>query len=123
MGMLVCWAAAFLALPPMLLLMERWVPLERVSWWRRALGVHGEGVPFGEPFARLVASAPRTITVVGTALAIVGAVLTVRLRALRSDGVRHPTGSRATATPSPRCTACSTWPPSSPASWAWTGWR
>ena len=89
MGMLVCWAAAFLALPPMLLLMERWAPLERVSWWRRALRVNGEGVPFGEPFARLVASAPRTITVVGTALAIVGAVLTVVY--VRSDPMEYDT--------------------------------
>jgi hypothetical protein len=121
MGMLVCWAAAFLALPPMLLLIERWVPLERVSWWRRALRIHGEGVPFGEPFARLVASAPRTITVVGIALAIVGAVLTVVY--VRSDPMEYDTNRiRATATPSPRCTACSM-ASSSPAPWEWTGWR
>ena len=89
MGMLVCWTAAFLALPPMLLLMERWVPLERVSWWRRALRIEGEGIPFGEPFARIVAAAPRTITVVGTALAIVGAVLTVLY--VRSDPMEYDT--------------------------------
>ncbi|HZJ55887.1 MAG TPA: MMPL family transporter [Myxococcaceae bacterium] len=89
MGMLVCWGAAFLALPPMLLLMERFVPLERVSWWRRVLRVHGEGIPFGEPFARAVAAAPRTITVVGTVLAIAGAVLTVLY--IRSDPMEYDT--------------------------------
>jgi hypothetical protein len=89
MGMLVCWIAAFLALPPILLLMERWVPLERVSWWRRALRIQGEGIPFGEPFARIVAAAPRTITVVGTALALVGAVLTVLY--VRSDPMEYDT--------------------------------
>ena len=89
MGMVVCWTAAFLALPPILLLMERWVPLERVSWWRRVLRIQGEGVPFGEPFARIVAAAPRTITVVGTALALVGAVLTVFY--VRSDPMEYDT--------------------------------
>ncbi|HEY1906811.1 MAG TPA: MMPL family transporter [Myxococcaceae bacterium] len=89
MGMVVCWIAAFLALPPILLLMERWVPLERASWWRRALRIKGEGVPFGEPFARIVAAAPRTITVVGTALALVGAVLTVFY--VRSDPMEYDT--------------------------------
>jgi predicted RND superfamily exporter protein len=89
MGMLVCWAAAFLALPPILLLTERWAPLERISWWRRALRVHGEGVPFGAPFARAVTAAPRTITVVGTVLAIAGAVLTVLY--IRSDPMEYDT--------------------------------
>jgi len=89
MGMLVCWVAAFLSLPPMLLLMERWIPLERVSWWRRALRVHGEGLPFGEPFARVVAAAPRTITVVGAVLALVGSVLTVVY--VRSDPMEYDT--------------------------------
>ncbi len=89
MGMLICWAAAFLALPPMLLLMERFVPLERVSWWRRLLRVQGEGVPFGAPFAWAVTAAPRAITVVGTVLAIAGAVLTVFY--IRSDPMEYDT--------------------------------
>ena len=89
MGMLVCWAAAFLAVPPILLLMERLVPLEQVSWWRRALRLHGEGLPFGEPFARFVASAPRAITVVGTGLALLGLVLTVLY--VRSDPMEYDT--------------------------------
>ena len=89
MGMLVCWAAAFLTLPPLLLLMERIVPLERISWWRRTLNVHGEGVPFGLPFARMAAAAPRAITVVGGALAVVGAVLTVLY--VRADPMEYDT--------------------------------
>ncbi|HET9036910.1 MAG TPA: MMPL family transporter, partial [Myxococcaceae bacterium] len=64
-------------------------PLERISWWRRALRVPGEGVPFGEPFARMVVAAPRTITVVGTVLALVGAVLTVFY--VRSDPMEYDT--------------------------------
>ncbi len=89
MGMLVCWAAAFLSLPSILLLMERMVPLERESWWRRTLRVRGEGVPFGKPFARIVARAPRTITVVGAVLAVAGAVLTVLY--VRSDPMEYDT--------------------------------
>ncbi|HZX40723.1 MAG TPA: MMPL family transporter, partial [Myxococcaceae bacterium] len=86
---LVCWATAFLSLPPILLLMERMVPLERESWWRRTLRVRGEGVPFGKPFAHLVARAPRTITVVGAVLAVAGAVLTVLY--VRSDPMEYDT--------------------------------
>jgi len=89
LGMLVCWAAAFLSLPPILLLMERIVPLERVSWWRRALRVQGEGIPFGRPFAAIVASAPRAIALVGGLLAAVGAVLTVLY--VRSDPMEYDT--------------------------------
>jgi len=88
-GMLVCWAAAFLSLPSILLLMERMVPLERESWWRRALGLKGEGLPFGLPFARIVAGAPRAITVVGAVLALAGAVLTVFY--VRSDPMEYDT--------------------------------
>ena len=89
MGMLVCWVAAFLTLPSLLLVTERLFPLERVSRWRRALRVQGEGVPFAAPFARLVAAAPRAITVVGTALAAVGVVLTVFY--VRSDPMEYDT--------------------------------
>ena len=89
MGMLVCWAAAFVSLPPILLLLERVVPLGQISPWRRRLGVHGEGVPFGTPFAALVARAPRTLTVVGAALAVAGAALTVQY--VRSDPMEYDT--------------------------------
>jgi hypothetical protein len=89
MGMLVCWAAAYLTLPSLLLVMERIVPLERISWWRRKLKICGEGVPFGLPFARMVTAAPRAITIVGAALAVVGAVLTVLY--VRSDPMEYDT--------------------------------
>ena len=89
LGMVICWVAAYLALPPILLVVERFFPLERPPWWRRFLRVTAEGVPYGRPFACLVARAPRTITVVGTLLAVAGAVLTVLY--VRADPMEYDT--------------------------------
>lgn len=78
-GMLICWLATYLTLPPLLVVMEKVLPLDR---GRGPLGaklarVIEHGVPFGRPFAWLVARAPRTLAVGGVALAMIGAVLTV----------------------------------------------
>jgi len=89
LGMLICWAAAYLALPPILLLVERSFPLTQPPWWRRWLHVTAEGVPYGRPFASIVARAPRSITVVGTLLAVAGAALTVHY--VRSDPMEYDT--------------------------------
>ena len=89
LGMLICWAAAYLALPSILILIERIWPLAGRSWWRRMFRVRADGIPFGRPFATLVSRAPRTITVVGVVLAVAGAVLTVRY--VRSDPMEYDT--------------------------------
>ena len=89
LGILICWLAAYLALPSILLVVERFFPLEQPPWWRRFLRVTAEGVPYGRPFASLVARAPRAITVVGTLLAVAGAILTVQY--IRSDPMEYDT--------------------------------
>jgi uncharacterized protein len=88
LGMLICWVATYLALPSILVVLERIFPLEGSSW-RRILRVTAEGVPFGRPFAAIVASAPRLITVLGALLALAGAVLTVQY--IRSDPMEYDT--------------------------------
>jgi hypothetical protein len=89
LGMWICWAAAYLSLPPILMVAERFFPLGRPPWWGRILRVSSDGVPYGRPFAALVARAPRAITLVGALLAVAGAVLTVRY--IRSDPMEYDT--------------------------------
>ncbi|MGZ6132726.1 MAG: efflux RND transporter permease subunit [Myxococcaceae bacterium] len=89
LGMLICWVAAYIALPPILILIDRLWPLWRRSWWRRVFRVAADGIPYGRPFAMLVARIPRIITVLGVLLTIAGAVLTVRY--VRSDPMEYDT--------------------------------
>ena len=89
LGILVCWLAAYLSLPSILLVVERFFPLDQPPWWRRFLKVTAEGIPYGRPFASLVARAPRPITVLGTLLAVAGALLTVQY--IRSDPMEYDT--------------------------------
>ncbi len=91
LGMLVCWIATFLALPPILMVMERIVPLDGrpPAFLRRFIHASAEGVPFGRPFAAVVARAPRLITVIGSLLALIGLVLTVRY--IRADPMEYDT--------------------------------
>jgi len=91
LGMLICWTATYLALPSILMLMERLVPLDGSppKYLRRIIRATAEGVPFGRPFASLVARAPRLITIVGVLLAVAGAVLSVHY--VRSDPMEYDT--------------------------------
>ncbi|HEY3352467.1 MAG TPA: MMPL family transporter [Polyangia bacterium] len=73
-GMLLCWIATYLALPCMLAVADRAVPLERdfggpLSWLRR---LTSGGVGFGRPFAAVVRRAPRAVAVVGVLAALAG---------------------------------------------------
>jgi hypothetical protein len=96
-GMLLCWLATYLVLPPMLVVADRVVPLERdfggvLSFARR---LTSGGVGFGRPFALLAPRAPRAIMLLGGLAALagfVGAVFWIRggpmeydLRQLRID--------------------------------------
>ncbi len=89
LGMLICWTAAYLALPPILILIERIWPLGGRSWWRRMFRVRADGIPYGRPFASVVSRAPRTIAVVGVVLALAGAVLSIHY--VQSDPMEYDT--------------------------------
>src|SRR5262249_5291436 len=78
-GMLVCWAATYLTLPALLVVMERVAPLgvPRGGLLGRLQRATREGVPFGRPFAFAVERAPRLLTAAGVALAACGAIVAV----------------------------------------------
>lgn len=93
-GMLLCWLVTYITLPSILVVVERVVPIRNRntgtgprSLWRRFRDRMDEGVAFGQPFARLVEHAPRTIFVVGTTLAIAGFVALVGY--IRSDPMEY----------------------------------
>src|SRR5262249_27000736 len=79
-GMMLCWFATYLSLPAILTVMERLLPLHRAptGLLGRLYRATAEGVPFGRPFAALVARAPRLIASVGLGLAVIGTFATVR---------------------------------------------
>lgn len=78
LGMLLCWVATFAALPSILVLMEKLAPLDTPPpKWLGAVGRRIEaGIPFGRPFAAVVARAPGLVAAVGVVLTLVGATLT-----------------------------------------------
>ncbi|WP_434047866.1 MULTISPECIES: efflux RND transporter permease subunit [Sorangium] len=88
-GMVLCWVATFVALPSILAVTERLVPLEQGSpgllgrFRQRTQG----GLAFGGPFARLAARSPVAITLTGLALAAVGVVATVAY--VRADPMEY----------------------------------
>ena len=87
--MVLCWVATFVALPSVLAVMDRIVPLEQESpgllgrLRRRTQG----GIAFGAPFARLAARSPVGLTLAGLALAAAGLVATVSY--VRSDPMEY----------------------------------
>jgi predicted RND superfamily exporter protein len=91
MGMLICWGATYLALPSILMIMERVFPLDAgpPRFLSRIVRASAEGVPFGRPFACFVSNAPRLITVVGVLLAVGGGLLTIGY--VRSDPMEYDT--------------------------------
>lgn len=91
-GMLACWVATYALLPPVLLLVDRARPfagregaptVPRSAFARLRV----EGVRFDWLFAALVQSAPRTIAILGVALALVGGALVVPY--VRSDPMEY----------------------------------
>lgn len=78
-GMIVCWVCTYLFLPSILIIAERVSPLEssRSGLFglmpKAALG----GTRFGQPFAWIVARAPRAATLTGVAVTLVSVVATV----------------------------------------------
>jgi len=96
-GMGICWLATYLTLPPLLVVMERAAPLDaaRGGLLGRFQRATRDGLPFGAPFAALVARAPRPVAAVGVLLGLAGGGLALRyartdpmeydLRAVQSD--------------------------------------
>jgi predicted exporter len=79
-GMLVCWAATYLTLPALLVVMDRIAPMERPrgGLFGKILHATREGIPFGRPFEIAVARAPRLIAVTSLVLAVAGAIVAAR---------------------------------------------
>ncbi|HVJ20923.1 MAG TPA: MMPL family transporter [Polyangiaceae bacterium] len=67
LGMILCWAATYVTLPPLLVLSERAKPLfvNEAPWRARLRGV------YGYPFAWLATRAPRTVVALGLSLGVV----------------------------------------------------
>ncbi len=82
-GMLLCWLATYWLLPSLLVVADRVRPLfEKEALWRlKARGV------YGYPFAWLASRFSKTISVVGVALGLACAVLTVRY--LANDPIEY----------------------------------
>ncbi|MFO0591485.1 MAG: MMPL family transporter [Polyangiaceae bacterium] len=81
-GMVLCWIGTFAALPPILIVIERFAPLDtpRVhsGFWGRLRKATEKGIAFGKPFAAMSDAMPRLITIVGVLLTIGGAAYTYR---------------------------------------------
>lgn len=96
-GMVLCWAATFAFLPPMLIVTERISPIEegRSGLFGLLPKSSAGGTRFGAPFAALVSRLPGTVALIGGMIAIVGTIGTIRyvqsgpmeydLRNLRTD--------------------------------------
>lgn len=72
-GLMLCWTAAVLALPALLAIAERWFPLAPSGRGAPREGLRAKlEAGFGKPFAFVASRAPRTIALVGVALALIG---------------------------------------------------
>lgn len=74
LGMLLCWVATYLFLPPILAVAERVAPVkrEKIGAIDRLRGL------YGRPFAAIVDRAPRLVAVAGILAGLVGVWLSVR---------------------------------------------
>jgi len=91
-GMLLCWAANFLFMPPLLVLFERaaptWQQHEGNTLRDRFNRFADQGIPFGAPFAWLSRHVPaRVVVAIGVIAVAASVVATVRY--LRSDPLEY----------------------------------
>jgi uncharacterized membrane protein YdfJ with MMPL/SSD domain len=94
-GMLLCWAANFVLMPPLLVVFERfsptWQPRKGNTLRQRLQAFVDHGIPFGAPFAWLAHKVqPRWAVSLGIGLAIIGGALTVRY--IASDPLEYDLG-------------------------------
>jgi hypothetical protein len=84
-GMLVCWLATYLTLPALLIFMERLLPLQKQlgGILGTLMRITSEGIPFGRPFAFLVARAPRLFALAGAASAVAFGLAAARYAATK----------------------------------------
>lgn len=106
-GMVLCWLATYAFLPPILIVADRMLGLapDRGGLGGLLPKSTSGGLPFGAPFAALVARAPRMATAIGLVLTLAGTFATVRwvihdpmeydLNNLRSDTSKRSTEMRA----------------------------
>ncbi len=94
-GMLLCWAANYLLMPPLLVLFERLAPIDMQAvkpgirgWYKRWAD---QGTPFGAPFAWVSSHAPpRALALTGILLSV-GGVWAIS-RYLASDPIEYNLG-------------------------------
>ncbi len=94
-GMLLCWAANFLLMPPLLVLFERvwptWQNEKQTTLWGKVQAFIDQGIPFGAPFAWISRHVPsRWVAALGIALGVVSVVLSVRY--VTSDPLEYDLG-------------------------------
>ena len=94
-GMLLCWAANYLLMPPLLVLFERLAPIDMHSvrpgirgWFKR---LADRGVPFGAPFAWVSKHAPPKLLAVFGILLSLGGVWAIS-RYLAADPLEYNLG-------------------------------
>jgi uncharacterized protein len=94
-GMLLCWAANYLLMPPLLLLFERLAPIDMHAvkpgirgWFKR---LADRGIPFGAPFAWVSKHGPpKWIAAIGIVLSLGGAWAIARY--LINDPIEYDLG-------------------------------
>lgn len=78
-GMLLCWVATYLMLPPLLVVSDRLWPVQNDTRVARFFAsIRARSSRFDAPFTWLVPRAPRALTIAGTVLGLAGAVITAR---------------------------------------------
>ncbi len=82
-GMLLCWAANFLFMPPLLVLFERvsptWRTRKSTTLWSKFNRLADRGIPFGAPFAWLSAHlSARVIAIAGAIAVLLGTLASVQ---------------------------------------------
>jgi uncharacterized protein len=95
-GMLLCWAANFLLMPPLLVLFERasptWQQRKSTTLWGRINRLADKGIPFGAPFAWICARVPaRVIATTGAVAVLLGAIAGVRY--VKRDPLEYSLGN------------------------------
>lgn len=93
-GMLLCWIANYLLMPPLLVVFERLMPSfnhHSQSLWGRIQRLFDQGVPFGAPFAWLTRHAPAAAMVcLGGVLVAASAVASYRY--IKADPIEYNLG-------------------------------
>lgn len=94
-GMLLCWVANYLLMPPLLVIFERALPSfsehDKQSWWGRLQILTDQGIPFGAPFAWFA----RRMPALGTAtlgLALAAAATLSTLHYIQQDPFEYNLG-------------------------------